>query len=181
MLNWLRQLSPGYPHIRSDFLITNLLLRNTFMRNMIAHRRLGYMGDGSKIDFQVNIQNAPNVKIGKKVKIQNGSFLSAGTGPDRSISIGDYTLAAGNIIIITSNYDIRTGLEGYIRDYPMRKGPVEITIECQYEFGLMTNDEVSEYLDQAIGRGPQFLVAFTDNWHRGIIQNRITAQQPDHW
>lgn len=126
MLNWLRQLSPGYPHIRSDFLITNLLLRNTFMRNMIAHRRLGYMGDGSKIDFQVNIQNASNVKIGKKVKIQNGSFLSAGTGPDRSISIGDYTLAAGNIIIITSNYDIRTGLEGYIRDYPMRKGPVEI-------------------------------------------------------
>jgi hypothetical protein len=50
-----------------------------------------------------------------------------------------------------------------LHDLNGRKGPVEITIECQYEFGLMTNDEVSEYLDQAIGRGPQFLVAFTEN------------------
>lgn len=44
-----------------------------------------------------------------------------------------------------------------------RKGPVEIVIECQYEFGLLDNDGISDYLDKAIGRGPQFLVAFTDD------------------
>jgi len=43
-----------------------------------------------------------------------------------------------------------------------REGPVEIVIDCRYQFGLLDNDAVSAYLDEAIGQGPQFLVAFTE-------------------
>lgn len=49
-----------------------------------------------------------------------------------------------------------------LADLNGREGPVQIVIECRYEFGLLDNDGVSQYLDQAIGRGPQYLVAFTE-------------------
>lgn len=48
-----------------------------------------------------------------------------------------------------------------LRDLNGREGPVEIIVECRYEFGLTNNDDVSKYLEEATGRGPQFLVVFT--------------------
>ena len=41
-----------------------------------------------------------------------------------------------------------------------RDGPVQIILDNVYEFGMLTQEGVSEYLDQNTGKGPQFLVVF---------------------
>jgi hypothetical protein len=63
-----------------------------------------------------------------------------------------------------------------LRDLNGREGPVEIVLDNVYEFGMLTQEGVSEYLDKNTGKGPQFLVVFasTDDempmscvWMRG--------------
>lgn len=41
-----------------------------------------------------------------------------------------------------------------------REGPVQIVIDAVYEFGLISQPEVAQYLDDNTGKGPQFLVVF---------------------
>ena len=57
-----------------------------------------------------------------------------------------------------------------------REGPVQIILDAVYEFGMLTQEGVSTYLDENTGKGPQFLVvlASTDGempvscvWMRG--------------
>jgi len=102
------------------------MLRSAFVRQVIAKQRLASMGDGAKIDSKVNIMFASNVSIGKKVKIQNGTVITAGPEHDRSVYIGDYALVGGNVLLATASYDVADKLTDYIRNYPPRRGPIYI-------------------------------------------------------
>ncbi|MBN1897477.1 MAG: hypothetical protein JW827_01770 [Spirochaetes bacterium] len=126
MFESIKQLLPKYPHIRSDFFVTGMLLHNACLRKKIAHWRFKFMGEGAKIDARVNIQFANNISLGKKVKIQNGSYLMAGPTEEMTIDIDDYTLLGGNVHIFTSIYNVDKDLKDYIRNYPPRVGPVKI-------------------------------------------------------
>jgi len=40
------------------------------------------------------------------------------------------------------------------------EGPVQVTLDAVYEFGMLNQEGVSAYLDNNTGKGPQFLTVF---------------------
>ena len=124
MITLFKQLLPSYPHIRSDYLISGLIMRHDSLREWYAQKRLKHKGEGAKVDFKSNIIFANNVSIGKKVKVQNNTIISAGVD-NREVIIEDYALVGAAVLIVTSTYDVKLS-EKLIRDIPPLEGPVKI-------------------------------------------------------
>jgi len=113
---------------------------NYYVRKMIVGNRV-------KIRLGLDVCKPENITIGSDVSINSGCVFHA----HAPIEIGDKTLIAANVMIVTANHDIsKRGLDAF---YALEVGAVKIGSECWLGAGVIVLPGVSIGDGAVVGAG----------------------------
>ncbi len=113
---------------------------NYYVRKMTVGSRV-------KIRLGLDVCKPENITIGSDVSISSGCVFHA----HAPIEIGDGTLIAANVMIITANHDIsKKGLDAF---YALKTGAVKIGSECWLGVGVIVLPGVSVGDGSVVGAG----------------------------
>ena len=104
---------------------------------------------GSRVKFRLGLDicKAENITIGSDVSINSGCIFHA----HAPIEIGDETLIAANVTIVTANHDVaKRGMEAF---YALETGAVKIGTGCWLGAGVIVLPGVSIGDGVVVGAG----------------------------